>query len=123
MRTVLIGRIIQRGDNLTVRTELVDVENNRQLWGEQYDRKVSDLLALQTEISEEISNKLRLRWLTKIERQQITRNYTENTEAYQLYLKGRYYWNKRTSEGLSRCCRAEAGWIRPKSPAVRTNCL
>ncbi len=84
MRTVLIGRIIQRGDNLTVRTELVDVENNRQLWGEQYDRKVSDLLALQTEISEEISNKLRLRWLTKIERQQITRNYTENTEAYQL---------------------------------------
>ncbi|HZE69257.1 MAG TPA: protein kinase [Pyrinomonadaceae bacterium] len=102
VRTVLIGRIIQRGDNLTVRTELVDVENNRQLWGEQYDRKVSDLLALQTEISEEISNKLRLRWLTKTERQQITRNYTENTEAYQLYLKGRYYWNKRTSEGLSK---------------------
>ncbi len=102
VRTVLIGRIIQRGDNLTIRTELVDVENNRQLWGEQYDRKVSDLLALQGEIAEEISNKLRLRWLTKTERQQITRNYTENTEAYQLYLKGRYYWNKRTSEGLSK---------------------
>ncbi len=85
VRTVLIGRIIQRGDNLTIRTELVDVENNRQLWGEQYDRKVSDLLALQGEIAEEISNKLRLRWLTKTERQQITRNYTENTEAYQLY--------------------------------------
>jgi serine/threonine protein kinase/tetratricopeptide (TPR) repeat protein len=102
VRTVLIGRIIQRGDNLTIRTELVDVENNRQLWGEQYDRKVSDLLALQGEIAEEISNKLRLRWLTKTERQQITRNYTENTEAYQLYLKGRYYWNKRTSEGLGK---------------------
>src|SRR6266540_3148352 len=102
VRTVLIGRIIQRGDNLTIRTELVDVENNRQLWGEQYDRKVSDLLALQGEIAEEISNKLRLRWLTKTERQQITRNYKENTEAYQVYLKGRYYWNKRTSEGLSK---------------------
>src|SRR5882724_2113082 len=102
VRTVLMGRIIQRGDNLTIRTELVDVENNRQLWGEQYDRKVSDLLALQGEIAEEISNKLRLRWLTKTERQQITRNYTENTEAYQLYLKGRYYWNKRTSEGLGK---------------------
>src|SRR6266540_6459921 len=102
VRTVLIGRIIQRGDNLTIRTELVDVENNRQLWGEQYNRKVSDLLALQGEIAKEISEKLRLRWLTKTERQQITKNYTDNSEAYQLYLKGRYYWNKRTSEGLSK---------------------
>ena len=102
VRTVLTGRIIQRGDNLTVRTELVDVENNRQLWGEQYNRKISDLLALQGEIAKEISEKLRLRWLTRTDRQQITRNYTENTEAYQLYLKGRYYWNKRSSDRLSK---------------------
>ncbi len=102
VRTVLMGRIIQRGDNLTVRTELVDVENNRQLWGEQYNRKISDLLALQGEIAKEISEKLRLRWLTRTDRQQITRNYTENTEAYQLYLKGRYYWNKRSSDRLSK---------------------
>src|SRR6266508_832288 len=102
VRTVLTGRITQRGDNLTVRTELVDVENNRQLWGEQYNRKISDLLALQGEIAKEISEKLRLRWLTRTDRQQITRNYTENTEAYQLYLKGRYYWNKRSSDRLSK---------------------
>ncbi|HEX4900926.1 MAG TPA: protein kinase [Pyrinomonadaceae bacterium] len=95
---VLSGRIIQRGDNLTISAELVDVRYNKLLWGEQYDRKMSDLLATQREIAREIVEKLRL----KVSGQEIgiAKHYTESNEAYQLYLRGRFYWNKRTEEGM-----------------------
>lgn len=101
VRTVFVGRIIQRGDNLTIKSELSDVRDNVQIWGEQYDRKVSALLDLQKEISETIVEKLRLK-LTGEDRTRLTKSYTDNGEAYELYLKGRYYWNKRTEEGFRR---------------------
>jgi serine/threonine-protein kinase len=101
VRAVLTGRIMQRGDNLTVSAELVDVRDNKQLWGEQYERKVSGLLAVQREIAKEISSNLRLK-LSGAEQNRVTKHYTESPEAYQLYLKGRFYWNQRTGEALKK---------------------
>jgi serine/threonine protein kinase/Tfp pilus assembly protein PilF len=100
VNAVLLGRMVQRGDQLTISAELVDVRNNRLLWGEQYDRKMSDLLQTQREIAREIVDKLRL----KVSGQEkgLAKHYTENNEAYQLYLKGRFYWNKRTEEGFQK---------------------
>jgi eukaryotic-like serine/threonine-protein kinase len=101
VRALLLGRIVQRGDRLVISAELVDVENNRRLWGGQYDRRLSDILAVQSEISREISEQLRSR-LTNDEEKRLTKHHTENTDAYQDYLKGRYYWNKRTGEDLKK---------------------
>jgi serine/threonine protein kinase/tetratricopeptide (TPR) repeat protein len=101
VRAALTGRIVQRGDNLSISVELVDTSNHRQIWGQQFNRKMSDLLAMQSEISREISEELRLR-LTGEERKRVTKQYTANAEAYQLYLKGRYHWNKRTLEDLKK---------------------
>lgn len=98
VRAVLTGRLTRRGDEFAISAELTDVENNRQIWGSQYTRKVADLLAIQEQISREISGKLQLR-LSGEEKQVATMRPTQNTEAYQLYLQGRYYWNKRTLEG------------------------
>jgi eukaryotic-like serine/threonine-protein kinase len=98
---VMTGRIAQRGDNLTISVELVDVRNNKLLWGEQYDRKMSDLLATQREIASTIAQKLQMK-LSGTDDKGITKRYTNNNEAYQLYLKGRFYWNKRTGEGIKK---------------------
>ena len=95
VRAVLTGRIVQHGDDLSISTDLVDAQRDRELWGERYTRKISDLPVVQEEISTEISTKLRLR-LTGEERKRLKKGSTENSEAYQLYLKGRYFWNKRT---------------------------
>jgi serine/threonine-protein kinase len=97
VQAVLTGRVTQRGDNLLISTEFVDVKKNTHIWGEQYSRKLSDLVDLQEEISKEISGKLSLR-LTAEDASKLTRRPTEITEAYQLYLKGLFYWNKRTEE-------------------------
>ena len=97
---VLSGRITQRGDNLTISAELVDVRSNKLLWGEQYDRKMSDLLSTQREIAREIVEKLKLK--VSGEEKGLAKHYTENNEAYQLYLRGRFYWNKRTEEGMTK---------------------
>ena len=99
VRAVLTGRVIQRGDDLLVRLELADVEDGRQLWGEQYQRRISDLLAVQAQISREISEKLRTR-LSGEEEQRAARQLTEDPEAYQFYLLGRFNWNKGSEEGL-----------------------
>jgi serine/threonine protein kinase/tetratricopeptide (TPR) repeat protein len=99
VRAVLTGRLLQRGDSLIVSAELVDVRNNKQLWGEQYNRKVADALAVQQEISREITEKLSLR-LSGEEQQRLVRRDTANPEAYQFYLRGRFYWNKRTADGI-----------------------
>ena len=101
VRAILMGRVMQRGDNLTISAELIDVRDNKQLWGEHYSRKLTDILQVQEEIAKEITNKLRLR-LTGEEQQLITRRYTENTEAYELYLKGRYFYSKTSEEGLTK---------------------
>ncbi len=98
---MLLGRVAQRGDNLSIRVELVDVGEDRHLWGGQYNRKLADILAVQEDISREISEKLRLR-LTGEEKKRLAKRSTENTEAYQLYLKGRYYTAKSTREGLNK---------------------
>jgi len=100
VNAVLLGRITQRGDSLTISAELVDVRNNRLVWGEQYDRKMSDLLATQREIAREIVDKLRLK--VSGADKALAKHYTESNEAYQLYLKGRFYWNKRTAEALTK---------------------
>ena len=98
VRAVLTGRIMQRGDSLTISTELLDVRDNKQLWGEQYQRKISDLLAVERDIAQEITGNLRLK-LSGLEQSRVVKHYTENPEAYQLYLKGRFYWNRRTEDG------------------------
>jgi len=101
VRAVLSGRLQHVGDHLIVSVELVDSLDGSQLWGETYNRAMSDLLRLQEEISGEIVDALRLR-LTGAEKKKLTKRHTENSEAYQLYLKGRYQWNKRTEESLKR---------------------
>src|ERR1041384_1809371 len=99
VRGVLLGRVSQRGDNLNISAELIDASDNSHLWGEQYNRKSSDILAIQEEIAREISQALRLRLGYQAD-QPLIKASTENTGAYQLYLKGRYYWNKRSTDGL-----------------------
>jgi TolB-like protein/DNA-binding winged helix-turn-helix (wHTH) protein/Tfp pilus assembly protein PilF len=89
VRAVLISRLTKRGDDLAITTELVDVRDNRRLWGEQYNRKLSDILVVQAEIAREISQNLRLR-LSAQEKKQLAKHYTENTEAYRLYSLGKY---------------------------------
>ena len=96
---VLTGRLVKRGDEFAISAELIDVRNDRQIWGSQYTRKVADIMAIQEQISREISEKLQLR-LTGEQKQRMTRHSTADTEAYQMYLQGRYYWNKRTLEGV-----------------------
>ena len=95
VQAILSGRVVQRGDDLTLYLSLVDGRNGNQIWGQQYDRKLTDLVALQSEIARDVSQKLRVR-LSGAEAQKVARNYTENTEAYQLYLKGRYHVFKLT---------------------------
>jgi TolB-like protein/Tfp pilus assembly protein PilF len=85
---ILTGRLTQHSDNILISAELIDVRDRTQVWGEQYNRKSSDLLQVQTEISSEIANKLRLR-LTAGERQQVAKRETVNPQAYELLLKGR----------------------------------
>ena len=100
-RAVLTGRVLQLGDRLVIRAELVDTADGTQIWGEQYDGHVSDVLAVQEEIAKRISEKLQLR-LTSEERGQLAGRHTEITEAYHAYLRGRYFWNKRTENGLKK---------------------
>ena len=101
VRAVVSGRLLQRGNTLIVRAELMNVATGGQLWGGQYNRKPEDVFALQDDLSREISEKLRLQ-LTGDEKQRLTKRYTEDAEAYRLYLKGRYHWNKRSPESLQK---------------------
>jgi eukaryotic-like serine/threonine-protein kinase len=101
VRAVLMGRVVQRGDSLNVQAELMDVDSGAQLWGERYNRKLADLLTVQEEIAKEISERLRLR-LTGEEQKRLTMRYTENVEAYQAYLRGRYQLYRYTAEGMRR---------------------
>ncbi|MGI8918612.1 MAG: protein kinase domain-containing protein [Pyrinomonadaceae bacterium] len=98
---VMSGRLVQRGEDLTISVELIDARNNKLLWGEQYERKMTDLLATQREIASTIAEKLQLK-LSATDDKGITKRYTNDNEAYQLYLKGRYYWNRRTAENLKK---------------------
>lgn len=98
VRAVLLGRLTQRGDDVTINVELVDVRDNRHLWGQQYNRKLIDITNVQTEIAQDISYRLRLR-LSGEDTKRLTKRYTESGEAYQLYMMGRFYSRKRTKDG------------------------
>jgi len=101
VRGVVTGRVSRRGDTFVVGAELIDVSRESQLWGEQYSEKLAAVLGLQEEISKAIADNLRIQ-LSGKEQQQLAKRDTENGEAYQLYLRGRYYWNKRTNEGVKK---------------------
>jgi serine/threonine-protein kinase len=98
---VMSGRVSQRGDNLTISVELVDARTKKIIWAEQYDRKMSDLLATQREIATAIAQKLELK-LSGNDAKVITKRYTDNNDAYQLYLRGRYSFAKRTKDEILR---------------------
>src|SRR5436190_2741876 len=99
VQAILNGRVAQRGDQLTLSLELVDVQKNSVLWTEQYQRKQSDLVSLQSEIAKDVSTNLKAK-LSGAEETKVTKSATADTDAYQAYLKGRYYWNRRTTVNL-----------------------
>jgi eukaryotic-like serine/threonine-protein kinase len=98
VRAIVSGRVLQRDDLLNVQAELIDTKTNAQIWGARYERKLTDALALQNEISNEISARLRPATGDRTAASPMT----DNAEAYQLYLKGRYHWNKRTAESIDK---------------------
>jgi eukaryotic-like serine/threonine-protein kinase len=99
VEAVVMGRLLQQGDNLTIQTELVNVSDGTELWGQQYNRKVADVFAVQEEIAKEISEKLRLK-LSGAERQQLAKRLTKNLKAFQYYMQGLSYAQRRTREDL-----------------------
>ncbi len=101
VQAVLTGRVAQRGDDLAIDVELDDVRNGKQLWGQQYNRKVADLLAVQSDIAREVSQQLRSQ-LSAADEQKLTKGSTNNPEAYELYLKGKHYTNQFTKEGFTK---------------------
>jgi TolB-like protein/Tfp pilus assembly protein PilF len=95
---VMSGRLTQRGDDLSISVQLIDARTKKLIWAEQYDRKMADLLATQREIATTITQKLQLK--LSGEEKGITKKYTDNNEAYQLYLRGRFYYAKRSKDDL-----------------------
>ncbi len=94
VQAILNGRVVQRGDQLTLSLELIDSQTENVIWTDQYDRKSSDLVSLQNEIARDVSSKLKTK-LSGTDTQKLVKTYTVNAEAYRLYLQGRFYWNKR----------------------------
>jgi len=101
VKAVLVGRLTRRGNEVRVSAELVDASNGRQIWGDQFIRRTSDLLSLQEEITQKLAGKLRPRFAPS-KQDKLAKVGTENSEAYELYLKGRYYWNQGTPEALQK---------------------
>lgn len=95
VQAILSGRVTERGDQLTVSLELVDAETEYAIWSQQYTRKKTELVTLQSEIARDVSGKLKTKFPSS-DNLRLTKSYTENSEAYQLYLLGRFHWNKRT---------------------------
>jgi tetratricopeptide (TPR) repeat protein len=99
VQSILNGRVAQRGDQLTLSLELVDVATDNAIWSQQYSRKQSDIVSLQSEIARDVSRKLQTR-LSGADVEKVAKTSTTNAEAYQLYLKGRFHWSKRTPDSL-----------------------
>jgi TolB-like protein/DNA-binding winged helix-turn-helix (wHTH) protein len=95
VQAIVSGRVIQRGDDLVLFLSLVDARTGNQIWGERYDRKLTDLISLQNEVARDVLQKLKAK-LSGTDEQKLAKNYTANPEAYRLYLQGRFFWNKRT---------------------------
>jgi TolB-like protein/Tfp pilus assembly protein PilF len=96
---VLTGRLVKRDDRFVIKTELIKVADGSQLWGDEYNSSLADIFSVQEEVSKKISQNLRLR-LTGQDEEKLAKRYTHDAEAYQLYLKGRYFWNRRNEEGF-----------------------
>jgi len=96
---VLTGRVVKVGEKLIIKTELINVADGSQLWGAEYNNSISDIFTVQEEISRKIFEKLKVK-LTGEDEERLAKRYTNDTEAYQLYLKGRYFWNKRGEASL-----------------------
>jgi serine/threonine-protein kinase len=96
---VLTGRLVKLEDSVIIKTELIKVEDGSQLWGAEYKSSLADIFSVQDEVSKKISQSLRLR-LSGEDEEKLAKRYTKDAEAYQLYLKGRYFWNKRNEEGF-----------------------
>lgn len=101
VQAILNGRVVQRGDDLTLYLSLVDTRTGNQIWGDQYNRKQADLISLQNEIGRDVSSKLRTK-LSGADEEKLAKNYTQDAEAYQLYLQGRFFWNKRTPQSIQK---------------------
>jgi eukaryotic-like serine/threonine-protein kinase len=101
VQAVVTGRVVQRGDQILVSSELIDARTNRNLWGDRYDRKMADLLSVQQDITGAISSHLRERLSTE-PKKTVAHGGTSDPEAYQLYLKGLYHWERRTPESLEK---------------------
>jgi tetratricopeptide (TPR) repeat protein len=101
VRAVLTGSLKQVGDQIVISVSLDDALDNHQIWGSQYDRKVSDLLSVQRELARDITGSLKLK-LSSADENRLTKRYTENPEANELYLKGLFYWNKRTGDAAKK---------------------
>jgi serine/threonine-protein kinase len=99
VRVVLVGRVARLGEDVVVEADLIDVEDGSQLWGKRFPAKFSAAFSVQEAIAQEISQSLRLK-LTGDQEKRLVKRYTESAEAYDLYLKGRYHWNKRSEEGI-----------------------
>ena len=98
---LLTGRVQQHGDTLTIQVDLVSTADGSQLWGERYNRKLADIFSVQEEIARQITDRMRFH-LTGEEQKRVTKRYTDNIEAYQLYLKGRYHTERRGQEGVKK---------------------
>ena len=101
VEVILEGSVRKSGDNLRVTAQLINIEDGYQLWSEKYERKLADVFAIQDEISLAIVDKLKVKLLSK-EKNELLRRYTENKEAYNLFLEGRYYWNRRSEVGFNK---------------------
>lgn len=99
VQAILLGRVVQHGEELTLNLELVDTQTENVIWSAQYKRRQTDHVSMQPEIARDVSAKLRQKF-TDADEKRLEKRQTENTEAYQLYLQGRYQWNKRTKESL-----------------------
>jgi len=99
VQAILTGRVVQRGDQLTLNLELIDAQTENALWGNKYERKSNDLVSLQSQIARDVSSKLKSK-LSNADAAKVEKTYTADAEAYQLYLKGKFHWNKRTGEAL-----------------------
>ena len=101
VRAVVIGRVLQAGDDLILTIELLDVTHRREMWGQRYRKKLIDVFELQENIANEVCDKLRLELSTSA-RHQMQKRDTEDLEAYRLYLRGRFFWNKRTERAINK---------------------
>jgi len=101
VHTILTGRMTRLGDSVTISAELIDAEHDRQVWGKQYQRKLTDVNSLQPDITRDITENLQMK-LTGAQQNLMAQRPTQNSEAYQLYLQGRFYWNRRTTGGINK---------------------